>query len=297
MELNNNQPTRLDNRRCAYCFAEFLPPNKPQKEHVIGRNFVPRGALEKFWNLHLNACNTCNQAKSRLENDISAITMVSTQANWPERDEKLALQAKRKGKAISLRTGKPVFDSCENLEIKGKLGAASIAFSLRAQPQLDEERIFELAYYQICAFHFFLTYNHISREGYRWIGKFMSVQALMRSDWGNPVAAAFASLVADWPYRLHANTAEGYLRVLIKKHPEEAVWSWALQWNKNWRVFGFYGDETVRMRLAAALVPGQAALTWNALPEGWRSRREIPLDDAGDKIFWFRDDKTGAHSG
>ena len=65
--LDNRQPTRLKNKRCAYCHAEFARDDEPQKEHVIGKNFVPRGSHEQHWNLHLNACHACNQSKAALE--------------------------------------------------------------------------------------------------------------------------------------------------------------------------------------------------------------------------------------
>lgn len=112
MELSHNQPTRLHNKRCAYCNAEFARDNEPQKEHVIGRRFVPKGSHDRQWNLHLNSCNECNQRKSELENDISAITMIS-QFSGKSEDELLLSEVSRKSRTKSNRTGKPVSDSAE----------------------------------------------------------------------------------------------------------------------------------------------------------------------------------------
>lgn len=116
-ELNNlshNQPTRLRNDRCAYCNAEFVG-DEPEKEHVIGKNFVPKGSHQQWWNLHLNSCHRCNQIKSKLENDISAISMQQTFVSESDFDEELSREAERKSKTKSQRTGKPVKDSAEEI--------------------------------------------------------------------------------------------------------------------------------------------------------------------------------------
>ena len=98
-EINHKRPTRLKNKRCAYCHAEFLREGEPQKEHVIGLLFVPRGSHNQQWNLHLNACNLCNQAKSVLENDISAISMVAAAREFGETEHYVLQEADRKSKA------------------------------------------------------------------------------------------------------------------------------------------------------------------------------------------------------
>ena len=227
--LKHNQPTRLRNTRCAYCNSEFVRPDEPQKEHVIGRLFVPRGALEQQWNLHVNSCHACNQKKSELENDISAISMLHTGADTVSPDETLAIEANRKSSTTSRRTGRPVAQSFETFQVGGRLGPAEITFSLVGPPQVDEDRAFSLALYQIQAFHFFLTYDDEARSGYGWPGIFAPLGVDRRSDWGNIAMVAFSDLVSEWSLRLNAPTAKGYYRVLIKKHPVVALWSWALE--------------------------------------------------------------------
>jgi hypothetical protein len=66
----------LRNRNCCYC-GDLLKDVGSTKEHVIGRNFVPTNTLDGQWSLILRACLRCNRNKSKLENDISAITMQS----------------------------------------------------------------------------------------------------------------------------------------------------------------------------------------------------------------------------
>lgn len=108
--LDNSQPTRLKNKRCADCQAEFLRADEPQKAHVIPARF----------------------------------------------------------------------------QVEGMIGNANITFTLQAPPQADDERIFRLACYQLQGFHFFLTYDHIGQQGYRWKGSIAPLGVVRRSDWGNP---------------------------------------------------------------------------------------------------------------
>jgi 5-methylcytosine-specific restriction endonuclease McrA len=72
--LPANRVTRHHNGVCPYCGCQ-LELKKSTKEHVVGRRFVPRGKLDAHWNLLVNACEPCNNRKSDLEDDISAITL------------------------------------------------------------------------------------------------------------------------------------------------------------------------------------------------------------------------------
>src|SRR4051794_22769158 len=65
----------LRNVRCVYCGKEFSDAGK-QKEHVVGRDFVPRGTLENAANVICFACEQCNGFKSDFEDDIAVITML-----------------------------------------------------------------------------------------------------------------------------------------------------------------------------------------------------------------------------
>ena len=126
VDLPHNQPTRIKNNRCAYCNAEFSNDGEPEKEHVIGRLFVAKGSHDGQWNLHVNSCHRCNQDKSSLENDISAISMIQTAGLSEEIDVNLASEAERKGKSTSRRTGKPVSLGSEDSKIETQFGGATI---------------------------------------------------------------------------------------------------------------------------------------------------------------------------
>ena len=71
---NPKSPIRLANVNCPYCGRDLTDKTRT-KEHVISKRFVPKGTFDGSWNLILNACRACNNAKSDLEDDISAITM------------------------------------------------------------------------------------------------------------------------------------------------------------------------------------------------------------------------------
>lgn len=283
--LCDNQPTRLNNVKCAYCNIEFARHIKPQKEHVIGLNFVPKGAHHQQWNLHVNACHTCNQDKSRLENDISAITMLPVGSKAWQPDKTHSDEAKRKGKTISNLTGKPVLQSFESFDVKGKIGSADMTFNVQGPPNFDDQRAFQLAGYQLHGFHFFLTYSKDPEQGGGWPGVFSPMGLCRRSDWGNPMLQGFSDLTEPWQLRLIANTSRGYFRVSIKKDPQNDLWSWALEWNKSYRLFGFYGDEAAIDQKSLCLADAFNAMDWIQISETQRYRAEVPMDEAADRLF------------
>src|SRR5436190_13092900 len=108
MWLNPDRPIRLYNAACPYCDKTFGPGLKKTCDHVVARDFVPRGSLG--WNVILNACRACNGLKSALENDLSAITMQpDLMGRYPDDDPVLRAAAERKAAgAISELTKKPV---------------------------------------------------------------------------------------------------------------------------------------------------------------------------------------------
>ena len=286
--LQHNQPTRLHNIKCAYCNIEFTKEERVEKEHVIGKNFVPRGSHEQQWNLHLNSCHTCNQEKSKLENDISAITMIQPLSSGDKIDETLEAEAQRKGsKSFSQRTGKPVSISTEKVSITQQFGNAIMTFGFTAPPQVDEKRIFSLARYQLAGLFFLMTYKEKECSGYYWPGVFMPINVLRKQDWGNPQKASFTSATADWQFRFGGGAlANGYFQALIKKHPKEPLWSWALEWNKTHRLYGFFGDE----KFAAKIIKKfDFPLVNRPIIDGkvkYFAREETPLPSNKDDMFF-----------
>jgi len=66
-------------------------------------------------------------------------------------------EAIRKSRTTSRRTGKSVAESKEEFEVAFNLYNASIRMQMVGKPQFDEERAFELAWFQIAGFFFFLS--------------------------------------------------------------------------------------------------------------------------------------------
>lgn len=295
-EMAFNRVVILKNKTCVYCGREITlegAPDIADEEHIIGRRFIPRGKLHGQWNLIVQACKVCNRKKSDLEDDISAITM---QANaWgthTDEDQVLAKEAKRKGvNSISRRTGKPVKESAEELKLNVPF-APGVEFKLTftSPPQIERERIYELARLQLIGFFYFLTYNEETKKGGYWLGDFFPIPEAPRSDWGNPVHKAFMDAIVEWEPRLFVNTADGFFKAIIRGHPEAECWSWGLEWNKNYRVVGFFGEQETVQTIVNTFPPMEAQTISQGPSHYTRSRSETKLDEEDDKLFLWNDE-------
>ena len=291
-ELPDNQVIRLDNISCPYCGKEYTNENK-SKEHVIGKRFVPTGKLNACWNLILNACKTCNGDKADLENDISAITMQpDAVGNFAHDDASGASEAARKARnSYSRRTLKLVKDSHEQMKVDVSFGpGVKMSFGLIGPPQVDRERVYQLAHMQLIGFFYWITYQENAKHGNYWPGDFSPVMTANRADWGNSVLLAFADTVLDWEPRVRGITTDGFYKIMIRKSPQFSCWSWALEWNHSLRVIGFFGD----LQTAHNILSDFPKLKGYAIPQGpdvtIRYREETPLpEDEDDKLFCLDD--------
>lgn len=286
-KLPSNKPIILKNRSCVYC-GSVLPEAQLTKEHVIGRRFVPKGSLNNQWNLIVFACSSCNGEKSKLENDISAITMQPDgYGDFASDDAILTSEYDRKSvNCVSKRTGKFIKDSIEefNISSSNNTGLKS-KFTLSSPPQIDPARIQLLSLLHLRAFFYFLTYDQARGLGYFWPGEFSAIIGTPRSDWGNDAHLAFMQKISDWEPRLLAVTAQGYFKVLIRKHPKEKYWGWGLEWNNSYRVIGLFGNaEQIRYE-----INGLPPLKYTSLEETGddfiRIRKEQKLEDDLDTLF------------
>ena len=181
-ELPPNRPIKLDNLTCVYCSTE-LSNVKSNEEHVIARRFVPKGKIENQWNLIVLTCEVCNNKKSDLEEDISAITMQpDLNGLHVVHDEDLVTDSIRKSRSSSRRTGKTVLDSKEELTLNAPFFGGNIAFGLESPPQIDPERAFELARFHITAFFYWLTYDKTTKIGRFWKGFYFPIQVTSNKD-------------------------------------------------------------------------------------------------------------------
>jgi hypothetical protein len=282
-----NRVIRLANVTCVYC-GQPIDPETRTKEHVIGRNFVPRGTMDAAWNLHANCCTGCNNAKSDLEDDLSAILLQPDAfGELARHDPRLAAAADRKGRrSFDRDTGKLIKDSKPSLSVKfSSLPGLDIGMSFTAPPQLNPHRAKALAWHHVTAFCYLTTFNKTTLKGQFCQGSFEVLDGTLRSDWGNALQLEFARVTADWPPCLLSRTADGYFQVAIRRHSERCR-SWALEWNRNFRIVGFMGDPMFIEKLVGDLNgPQYRDLPQQAPGEQLRYRQERPLADAEDVLF------------
>jgi hypothetical protein len=191
-----------------------------------------------------------------LKNDISAITMQpDANGQFAVDDKRLSSEALRKARSISGSTGKSVGKSREEFNLSGRVGNdATVSLQFEAPPQIGEERLYRLACFHIQGFFFFITFDKETNRGGFFTGTFKPIMATRRTDWGNAKMRAFASSKLAWRVRFEGIAADEYFKVSIRRHPTGAeVWAWALEWNQNFRVIGFFGREAEVEAEVAAL--------------------------------------------
>lgn len=282
-----NRPTALSNLTCPYCGLK-LTKRQVTKDHVIGRRFVPLGSLSASWNLILQSCEPCNNKKSDLEDDISAITMAFHTHGLPGMDDETLIKetARKSQRTVSRKTGKPLSDSTETVSFNSTgRGGLSISANFTAPPQLDDTRTLALARLQMMGFFYFLTYDTSTSHGHWWRGSFQMLNGALKSDWGNPIQKAFASEIANWDYRLIGTFATGYLQVVIRKHPTSDCWAWAMEWNYSYRIMGFFGDEETVATITDKMPPLVTYTLAESQNSHFRYREEVSLSEDNDILF------------
>jgi hypothetical protein len=241
--LPNNKTTKLPNITCVYCGGEHTADNPLTDEHVVGRKFVPKGSLATGWSLIVRACEHCNNEKSDLENDISAIKLLPDLGTSHDRAALAELAQRKAEGARSRRTGKPVANSYEEQTVEGTLmSAIDVRFGFTAPPQIAPERVMRLARFHLQAFFYFVTYDESARSG-RFFNDLGWVNHARRSDWGNALQRGFADFVSSWHFCVQAIGTEENFKIAIRRDPFGAdLCSFALEWNKSLRSIGFLGD-------------------------------------------------------
>lgn len=261
-DINNNKSVRLNNVTCTYCGVD-ITQNNDSKEHVIGRKFVPKGSFDNQWNLIVQACKICNGKKSDLENDISAITLELCRKFNRDVQEVVIVDSKRKSNnCFSRQTKRLIKDSLISGEVTIPFGkGVEMKFGYQAPAQLDEHRCFELARYHLMAFFYFITFNDQTKKGGFWQEGYHPAFQAHYPDWGNIEQISFMNEVRDWEPRWKGVTANGFFKIIIKKHPSKKCWSWALEWNKSYRLVGFFGCR----KTAQKIVDNIPHLQWKEL--------------------------------
>lgn len=292
LKMRQNQPELLQNVTCCYCRTSLtdVPSNK---EHVIGKNFVPKGSLQKSWNLIAQACVSCNTRKSDLEDDMALLSLqhYPFDGTDPESDAAVRGCFEKASRTYSRHAKKPVSKSTEETTLETALGpGGSFSVGMIAPPQVNDDRAFALAHMQATAFYYLLTYRYEERRGVLWPGGgFFTADVATRSDWGNPIQRWLMDTVRRWHVRLVVTAARNFFKVAIRKNPDLPVWSCALEWNEGIRVIALFGEK----ESALAIGRGMPRLFTEEhvilrTPEKVTSyRTEVPLKAEDDRMFSF----------
>jgi hypothetical protein len=237
------KPTILHNTSCAYCGGAFSAEIPNDKEHVIGRNFVPSGSLPaNAWNLFLQACRPCNQIKAKLESEVSAITLQPAIGKRHSDVDIADIATRKAAKVRSSLTGKLVGDSIETPKIEVPIAdGISMSFGFVAPPQLSSRSIRGLAGAHVHAFYYAATYDPIRRCGNFFPYPPAWMRWTRRSDWGNKTFVSFADMLKGWSSVALRSAANGYFKVNLKQAPNLNLWGFALEWNRSYRVIGLIG--------------------------------------------------------
>jgi hypothetical protein len=272
-----------------YCAQPFGKEVRREREHVIGRNFVPKGSLAARWNVVGYACKRCNGEKGRLENDLSAITLRPDIWGRFEPQERMIEEARRKESARSQKTGKSVRNSAEEMTITGQImPGVTITGNFVSGPQLDDERACRLAWFHISAFFYFITFDKKERKGSVLPWTYAPVAVVARGDWGNDQMLGFQELIADWPHAVHAVSANVYFKAIIRRASEKIppLWAWGLEWNRNYRLIGFFGDRNAVKAAISRLPVLRNDVVEQTSEVTTTIRVEVPLRPEEDRLFF-----------
>ncbi len=110
------------------------------------------------------------------------------------------------------------------------------------------------------------------------------------SDWGNPVLLWFSDEFKEWNHRILAIGADAYFKILIRRHRDgDPIWAWALEWNQNFRIIGFFGDSD-GVRGVAETMPSLDLEVMHGVPgRTIRIRTERLLAPEDDHLFRVRE--------
>jgi hypothetical protein len=184
-------------------------------------------------------------------------------------------------------TRQRVADSAATLRVDTEpIPGMKMRFNLWGPPQVDRDRVRQLAWCQLRAIFYWLTYDETTRRGGFWQGPFCQLLESMKADWGNPVHLSFMRVVSKWEPRLVSSTvAQGFFKVAIRRHPSASCWSWALEWNHNLRVVGFFGDSEAYKRVAAGLSKLELQQVPTSDGQKLAVRTGVPLSEGDDLLF------------
>lgn len=281
------------NQYCLYC-GRFIGEGsslESNKEHLIGKEFVPTGEFGNgdLFNLIFRACKECNNEKSDAERHLSSITLFNSPAREDSQTHNQIAQRKAEKDFHPIKQGVLIKDSGKNFKFTTKFGPSSASFGLSGPPQADEQCIEFLAYRHVQGiFSLITSHNPLAAEGtcllsHKYFHLYGSYGYL---DWGNPQLVKIMDRASEIPCYANIETANGFFKVIMRrKKGDTGQWFWALEWNKSLRVVGAITEPDG----FPVIFEGLPSLDWEDVGvhdgERIRIRQEVPLNSEEDILF------------
>jgi hypothetical protein len=277
------------NQFCFYC-GRFVGVNsslESNKEHLIGREFVPTGEFGdgELFNFIFRACKECNDEKSDVERHISSITLLNSPSREvSEAHNRIAIRKAEKDYHPD-KQGVLIRNSGEQLKINGDFGPAQISFGMFSPPQANSSDVKFLAFRHIQGIFSFVTSpDPLTAKGTSLLDwqYFYLYESYRHQDWGNPQLIEIMQRALCIPCCADIKTANGFFKVILRKEEESTgEWFWALEWNKSHRIVGAISSSGKMPKI----FEGLPRLIWDRVDKFTRVRKEVPLQAGQDLLF------------
>lgn len=135
---------------------------------------------------------------------------------------------------------------------------------------------------------FAVTYKDEMRRGQPISGVFIPVDSSAVTNWGNPVQRWFMDRVEHWRSSFVNSLANDFFRVALRRAASNVnLWSWALEWNRNYRLIGFFGDDMLVENELKSMPPRPTSIPAGTTPDGaiLRFTPDVMLPDEVDVLF------------
>jgi hypothetical protein len=238
------------------------------------------------FNFIFRACTDCNNEKARLEDHISAVTLLTS----PGRTETADIDEEAKRKASNSfdprQRGLRIADVRQDSSVER---GGIFTFGLVAGPQPDPRQVALLAFRHVQGlFSLSTSADPLIAESTRLLpaNHFGIFGHYAHRDWGNPQLVEISRRARSIPSVVDVTTATGYFRCALRRGAASgSPWFWALEWNKSLRVTGWIGDS----KAPPAIFSNLPSLDWQDLrtqsSSRTRIRRETPLAKRDDFLF------------
>lgn len=282
-----HQDRRKGNQNCLYCgvFVGAHSTVPSDKEHLIGRNFVPSGSFAgSRFNFIFRSCRSCNAEKALAERHASSVTLFNSSARIRPSIDTLARRKAEKDFHPRKR-GVPIKDAGDTHSVSFVGAGLSVSFEMTSPPQLDSAYWRSLASFHVQALFSLITTKDprvpadtslLDPELIHYFGNFPE------TDWGNARLLEVVQRSSVWPCYANINAAGGYFKAVLRRSPENSVgWFWALEWNRSTRVIGTIGMRGKMPELFHHLPDPD----WIQLPGNRRMYAETALPPENDTLF------------